>query len=125
MIWNPKYATGIKEVDEQHKVIFHLATEIQHAKKNDLLRVLEELIDYATYHFATEERFFAHDPAYAKKAPDHVKQHNSFIDQIRKLDKRLAAGMEDRFLIQEIRLAIAAWANHIVTSDQGLKVLAR
>jgi hemerythrin len=58
--WNDSYLLGVKEFDEHHQHLVDLLNMSFDAFENNthptkLEPIIEELIDYATYHFAAEE----------------------------------------------------------------------
>ena len=60
--WREIYNTGVSKIDEQHQHLFGLLVEIyttpMHEKGIKLKEHMQELIDYATYHFQEEEKLF-------------------------------------------------------------------
>ena len=61
MNWSAAHAIGIQEIDQQHEHLARLIDRLSTALKNGLdgeatLAELNELIRYAAFHFATEER---------------------------------------------------------------------
>ena len=61
--WKETYSVRCKRIDNQHKELFKNISALFHAiteqsKKKDLIKILEDLITYTTYHFATEEEYF-------------------------------------------------------------------
>jgi len=58
--WSTSFELGIDEFDEHHKRLVYLLNMTYdgftlEADRDELEAVLDELIDYATYHFAAEE----------------------------------------------------------------------
>ena len=58
--WNEKYSVHIEEIDSQHKKIFSIINRLHSALKarkgkKVIGNLLDELVDYTYYHFATEE----------------------------------------------------------------------
>ena len=56
--WSPAFATGVKEIDDQHQRLVGYINELTGVSKvetRDLSRLLESAIDYTLYHFAFEE----------------------------------------------------------------------
>ena len=64
LTWDDSLSSGIEEVDVQHKEFIKLIQRIQilhekQAPKNLTLRILQELLKYAGYHFASEENIMS------------------------------------------------------------------
>jgi hemerythrin-like metal-binding protein len=82
--WKEEYNLGIKEIDEQHQKMFSIINELFHAMKESdgeiLKRVLGELVDYADYHFSTEEEYFKKLEYPEKEA--HIKTHEQYREKI-------------------------------------------
>lgn len=106
-IWAEERSVGIKEIDDQHKHFFEIANGILDLTgedgllKEDIIKALEELGDYAFYHFSTEEKYF--DKFNYQDAPLHIVAHNEYrkavsgyFEEIKKESadfKKIALGM--------------------------------
>jgi hemerythrin-like metal-binding protein len=60
--WNDLYATGIAQVDEQHKTLFNTVNDFHQGLitargKEELAKTLNFLVEYTVNHFKTEEDF--------------------------------------------------------------------
>ena len=57
--WEPKYETGLAVIDDQHRELFKLAAELEHAinveEKLDCEYMMARLEVYSLYHFTSEE----------------------------------------------------------------------
>lgn len=83
--WEERFKTGVEEIDNQHKVLFGLANDLNNASKNNVsMKVLDTLYtvitNYAFTHFATEEDFFKEDPDYLEHCHHHYKLIKSLYD---------------------------------------------
>lgn len=93
--WDDKYSVGIRELDNQHKVLIDILNELfdamQAGKTNDVLeKILRKLVDYTKTHFDNEEKYmqkFAYPDFAAHKA-----QHVKFVDQVANFKKDFDAG---------------------------------
>src|SRR5208337_1398784 len=59
--WSEKYSVNVREIDEQHKRLIGLVSQLHTAMsqgkgKEALDKILKELIQYTRTHFAAEER---------------------------------------------------------------------
>ncbi len=55
----------VSEIDQQHQVLVNMLDGLNEAVKNkasrkDIYRMIDEIIAYTRFHFATEERMMAH-----------------------------------------------------------------
>jgi hemerythrin len=83
--WNDNCSVRVQQIDEHHKHLFVLLKNAYLSCTNkDQLdgseRVIDELVDYATYHFATEERLMKQTGYYDEAA--HVMEHQRFIQRV-------------------------------------------
>lgn len=61
--WDESYSVKVSQCDVDHKKLFELINALHDAmsagdRKSVVAQVIDELTDYATYHFATEEAMF-------------------------------------------------------------------
>ena len=74
--WNDIYSVNIKEIDSQHKNLFSLINKVQFSDKDkpntkeEINKILDEMNDYAIYHFDTEEKYF--NPPFKRPGPAQV-----------------------------------------------------
>lgn len=123
--WNENFATGIDEIDVQHKrlvellnvLVRHLAFD---ADAPALNKVFDELKEYTVMHFSTEEKIwhehFKNDPW----EEWHKDAHEDFIDEVLKLkENENDLPMDD--VISEIVRFLTHWlALHIIESDKRM-----
>lgn len=117
--WGPKYFIGLKEIDDQHKVLVELINEVyanfgKTGNKKKIKKVLNELVDYTVFHFGNEEHYFEKF-GYADST-GHLKQHNSFVDKIKKISSDFESG--DASVSLDLVDFLKDWLiNHILKSD--------
>lgn len=85
LVWNATHEVGIAEIDEQHCRLVTLLNDLADALRNsgEHAVILEEVIRYTGFHFATEEhlmRIHHYDGAAA-----HVDMHKRLLDDLRGL----------------------------------------
>ena len=83
--WTDEMSVNINEIDEQHKKLIELINNLFNAmlegKAQDIInKTIDELINYANYHFSTEENYFEkHNyPGFHS----HKIQHSFYKDEI-------------------------------------------
>lgn len=127
LCWQPEFATGIRIIDDQHRVLIALLNEI-HMKINDrsasseLDLIVQGLINYAGYHFGTEERCAA-DAGYSEARPDeaaaHLAQHRAFAARVAQMKQQLGTGQ--RVSRVDLVAFLRDWLiNHILNTDKEL-----
>lgn len=88
--WKPEYSVHVQKIDDQHKQLLKLIFKLFNAintnlTKNELGEILEELIEYAGYHFATEEMYFREFDY--ENADEHIREHRKFSKKMLELQK--------------------------------------
>lgn len=124
ILWTEALATGIADVDAQHKSLFEQADRLlesarKGAGQEELNGLLDFLGNYVVEHFGTEERYMA-KYGYPQSA-EHKQQHKDFVDyylNVRKKIDREGASLTTLFQVQKY---IIDWLNnHIRKSDKAL-----
>ncbi len=118
--WNDSYRIGISRIDEQHKKLIEMMDKLagaMHEKKTSevLEEIIDGLIDYAKYHFSTEEELFRkYDyPDYET----HKKIHDGFVEKVKKFKEDLINGK--LLLSVEVMMFMRDWlVNHILGTDK-------
>jgi len=123
--WNDNFATGIDEIDRQHRrlvellnlLVGHIAFQ---AEAPALDRVLDELRRYTVEHFETEERIWR---AHFRGDPWEEWHHNAHVDFIDKvLELRAQEGTRtlDEILEDIVKFLTHWLALHIIESDKRM-----
>ena len=117
--WNKILSVGNKEVDGHHQHLIIMLNQLYEQINSGNIaispeKMVDELTDYATYHFAIEERLMR---AYKYPHMDsHVKEHQIFIKKIIEYQKTLVRGQNVLFL--DLVIFLKDWLfNHITTND--------
>jgi hemerythrin len=118
LIWSDKLNTGIQVIDRQHRRLVDLINRLYYAhsggsSKDEVGRVLDELIDYTRTHFAFEEAMLE-DVNYADLAA-HKAIHARFFNQIEALR---AHHIQKEASSVELNNLMVTWLiNHIMSED--------
>lgn len=126
--WSEKFETQVEPIDTQHKKLVSILNELCSAvsehevDETSLDTVLQELLDYAAYHFADEEQLMEANNVSEKHTILHKMEHNSFIYDIERMRNYF---LPDSMSILEIgeRLIkfVTAWLTyHILGIDKVL-----
>ena len=114
--WSSAFATGVKEIDDQHKRLVGYINELHEMSApttTDMSRLLESVIDYTLYHFAFEEALME-SQGYALLGP-HKKIHDAFAHELRALRAQFLAGTMTAGQLKEL---LARWLfDHISKAD--------
>ena len=118
--WSQELSVNIKEIDEQHKkligLINHLFDAMLEGKTQKLINdIVDELINYAEYHFNTEEKYFAlHN---YPESQQHAVQHSFYKDEILQFKKELLHGKST--VPMDVFNFLKDWlTEHIMQSDK-------
>ncbi len=117
--WNKTFEVGVKQFDDHHKHLFGLLNKTYDkcacgAGNDELAVILDELIDYASYHFAAEEQWMR-----THKYPglqQQSEEHEKFAVKIIELQCSFLDGKAD--LAIDVLQFLENWLlAHILTSD--------
>jgi hemerythrin len=90
--WTEEMRVSVTSLDNEHKKLIAIINELHDGimaghKKDVLEAVLNQLVQYARFHFANEEELFL-KAGYAG-APVHKLEHESFIGRISNMQARI------------------------------------
>jgi hemerythrin len=125
--WTPDLATGVKEIDEQHKELFKRIDSLVEAWKGgnaaqetrEVEKVIAFLNDYVVFHFGTEERYM--DKFGYSSTTAHKAQHAQFVKTFGRLKDRFKAEGASPALVEDANQLLVDWLkNHIHFVDKAL-----
>ena len=95
MTWDDNFIIGIKEIDDQHKILVGMINNLHDAMRDGkgkliLGEIIEGLSKYTKTHFLNEETLF--DKYNYPETDAHRKEHNNFINQIAEFQQGFAEG---------------------------------
>jgi hemerythrin len=128
--WNDDYSVGVETMDQQHQKLIGLINQLHEALEEDggqqtttaavdeldtIISVLDELVDYSSYHLSTEEDYMR-EYAYPEYA-EHRRTHGQFIDRIQTFKREFDEGeaLLSREIIDFLR---DWWTQHILKVDK-------
>ena len=111
-------------MDDQHKQFLKIANEVialtneKTITRPQLLLALGKFLDYAMYHFESEEGYFKQ---FDCPQPEHVKAHDAFRERYKKLFEKVETCPEDKVgeNVEEAIDLAGNWAlKHILFMDK-------
>lgn len=123
MKWTSDLATGVAEIDAQHKEIFtrfdRLFAACSEGKgKEEVLRLLLFLEEYVKEHFSAEERLQIRH-AYPEY-PAHKAEHNRFMSDVDRLTREFRAEGATLSLVIMTNKTLSSWLlQHIQRTDMA------
>ena len=127
---NDKYLIGIKDMDDQHGILFEIIDEMRELpmsgnEDKPVEEMLNRVIGFIKLHFSAEEALMT-----SHKFPvikQHLAEHKKFIQQIINFHKRMTAGVPpttyeiisllQNWLTDHIRKADKEYADFILKSE--------
>ena len=93
--WTSDLDTGIKLIDDQHKMLCAYINSLYRAMRRgssgtDLIGIVGNLRDYTVTHFSTEEQYFSHS-SYPDTAK-HKEVHKNFVAKVVEVENSLKTG---------------------------------
>ena len=123
--WNENFATGLEEVDVQHKQLVKLLNVlVSHLAFNadapTLNRIFDELKEYTVVHFSTEERIWHEHFKTDPWEEWHKNAHGDFIAAVLEIKKKEAEMSMDDVIVEIVRFLTHWLALHIIESDKRM-----
>ncbi len=119
--WNVHFEVGIACLDDQHKKLMDLINDaawslITETDASNQQLALDNLLDYARFHFHCEEQIWSRYLSESSLYANHQKLHNDFFLQI---DKFIFADGQRRYDIEGLFEFLTNWLIvHILQSDR-------
>lgn len=124
--FSSEYYTGIEMIDQQHRRLFQILTDLNELSQNEYLYdkydaiadLLEELKDYTVKHFQDEERYMKSIQYEGLAVQEEV--HQSFIDKIDNIHlDETEEGQQEQ--LDELIDFLANWLiHHIMKMDRQI-----
>jgi hemerythrin-like metal-binding protein len=119
MNWNQNLSVGVNEIDSQHKQLIQMVNDfysgINDNDEKALGKLLTSLVEYAVYHFQTEEKYM--DKFNYADTANHKKEHRLFVEKASDVKKRFVDGQ--LVLSVEITNFVKEWiVKHVMGSDK-------
>lgn len=124
--WTRDFAVGVREIDTQHKGLFHMINNLDSAMKQgkareEIIRLIEFLDKYVITHFGTEEKYMT-DYGYEGYSL-HKSKHTWFIKEFSVIKGKFETeGPTADVIALSSNLLIIWFSNHIRTIDMALGI---
>lgn len=117
------YSVNNEAIDNQHKKIFSIINQLftymsKGESKDKLREVLNELVDYAQYHFNSEEAHFCKLKGFPEQGK-HIDEHQQFVEKVQQFQSDFIQGK--KMLTMDVFIFIKNWINtHIKKCDRKM-----
>lgn len=122
--WREEFALGISEIDEQHKKILAIINNLseifqgkKHHEQEIINQIIQELDDYANYHFQAEEKYF--DLFSYQDAEAHIKIHNQYREKIVEWHQKYEKENDPKIFFDVSEFLKNWWVWHINNTDRA------
>jgi hemerythrin len=118
--WNQSLSVNVKEFDSQHMSLVNMVNKLydslEMGKGKDMLgKIINDLINYTTGHFADEEQLMA-ACAYPERSA-HKAEHDNLVNQVLELQKQFMTGQG--IIALAVVLILKEWLiRHILGDDK-------
>lgn len=98
--WLSDYSVAVKIIDEQHKMFLNTLNKLYdlaiHAQDESKMKeVFEELSNYSSFHFATEEKYF--NEFHYEGIVEHQEAHRQFKERLMGFERRISDLQKNSF----------------------------
>lgn len=125
--WRNSFSCNIKEIDSQHKKLFEISSKLNILApicskinfEDEILLVINELKEYAIYHFEYEEKLMKkyNFEGFEK----HHLQHDAFVKKIEEFEQKVL-NFNNAEIVLKIKEFITGWiTGHILKTDMMYK----
>lgn len=122
--WKDDYLIGVEEIDNQHKKLFEIGEKAYDLLKNDMMidkydriiEVLNELKEYAVFHFKSEEEYML--SINYKRFFSHKIEHDKFIKTVSDVDLNKVDEDQNAYLLSILEFVVNWTGEHILQNDK-------
>lgn len=125
--WRNEFATGVTEIDDQHKKLFEIGARLYEIAcldddadhYDEITAILAELVDYTEYHFGFEEKLM--QEKHYGGFDMHKIEHDFFVKKLRKIQNSDLDEDQSQSMMQIVSM-VADWISaHILKTDAEYK----
>lgn len=119
-----EFATGIEQIDAEHKRLFEIAEELYQLKQEEFIpdkydnikAILEQLRDYTLTHFEHEEAYME-QIGYKRMFTQKI-QHDALRNQINEWNIEELDDSQDEAISEMLKVVTDWLVNHILNQDK-------
>ena len=117
--WLPEYSVNEAELDNNHKKLFYILNtvyeNVMNSQKLDcVLPVIDELSEYARYHFTEEEKYMREKGF--QEIDAHISEHREFKHKIEALKTNQSGNNLE--VTKELIIVLGGWLlHHVIKED--------
>ncbi len=128
LVWKDEYSIGVDLIDKQHEYLFEIGNgaykllrdDFGIDKYDDIVLIIQDLSQYAKFHFKTEEEYMI--KIKYKKYLSHKLEHDDFIQKINKINLEQVEEDPQKY-IEDILAFVFNWLiGHVVLEDKLMQV---
>lgn len=115
--WSDLFSVGVPAFDEEHRGLVEVINRFHDAGADPaaIFEILNALVRYAEEHFVHEQ--VAMDRCHYPERLKHKLEHDRFLEEIFRLNERLAAG--EAMVSDDVGEFLKNWLlNHILNTDR-------
>ena len=122
--WHKIYSVNSDVLDEHHKKLFDIYNKLEDhcVNSNDKIiaeQIIEELINYSSYHFYAEEQYM--EKLKYKDINKHISEHKEFTFKAIHLQQAIIN--DEKNTIIELKKFLGKWLkNHVIEEDKRFTV---
>ncbi len=120
--WDETMHVGVSEIDDQHGRLTEMINQLLYAymqgrEKPILAQTINELHDYAHYHFATEEALMRKFETEYTELTEHLQQHTVFFSKIVDFLLEYVSDAQGELAPELLDFLTDWWKGHILGID--------
>jgi hemerythrin len=122
IIWTPKLAVGVPQIDEEHQELFDRVNKLLEAMqaskaKEELAPLLGFLTDYVDVHFGGEQKLMQKHRYPA--ATEHLSQHAYFVAEYKTLAAEVQKAGPSALITIKLNKLLCDWLrDHVSSTDK-------
>jgi len=122
--WSKQLELGIPAVDQQHRKLVDILNQVDEAvalgyEHDQVLKLLDQLIEYSQYHFLEEETLMQSAEFNPKHFQKHKAEHDKFIAIV--AEQRQAANDNSDIVSNDLLDFLVKWLmDHILITDKSM-----
>jgi hemerythrin len=124
LIWKDEYSIGIELIDAQHKHLFEIGNDAYALLRDDfcvdkydmIIQVLEDLRQYAKFHFQSEENYMME--MCSNQLPSQKIAHAEFIKKIYGIDFKSIDDNQNEYLDEILKFIFNWILDHVLHKDK-------